>query len=208
MTTSGSNCVPEQRSTSASAASRGQRPAVEPARRHRVECVGDEDHARAERDRPRRRAGRIARPVPALVVMQHPVGDRLDAEALEHAVADLRMTLEHEPLGVGQRARLAQDLLRDRELAEVVQARRRAGSARSRRRPGRAAPRSAPASAATRSEWLPVYASRESTARASDAAARKRAARSTPLATRWNSDSSATSERASRTWFLPCSFAQ
>ena len=40
-----------------------------------------------------------------------------------------------------------------------------------------------PASSATRSEWLPVYASRESTARASEAAARKRAARSTPLAT-------------------------
>jgi hypothetical protein len=30
------------------------------------------------------------------------------------------MTLEHEPLGLGQSSGLPQDLLRDRELAEVV----------------------------------------------------------------------------------------
>ena len=37
------------------------------------------------------------------------------------------MALEHEPLGIRQLSRLAQDLLRDRKLAEVVQ---RAGEAR------------------------------------------------------------------------------
>src|SRR5204863_1081214 len=51
----------------------------------------------------------------------------VDAEAVEHPEPDLGMALEHEPLGVGERARLSQDLLRDRELAEVVQA---AGEAR------------------------------------------------------------------------------
>ena len=50
--------------------------------------------------------------------------DRVDAEALEHAEADLRVALQHQALGVGERAGLAQDLLRDRELAEVVQAAR------------------------------------------------------------------------------------
>src|SRR3954454_12969742 len=55
-------------------------------------------------------------------MVQDEVGNGVDAEAVEHPEADLRMTLEDEPLGVGERARLAQDLLRDRELAEVVEA--------------------------------------------------------------------------------------
>ena len=70
---------------------------------------------------PGRRSG-YPRAVPALVVVQDPLGDRLDPEAVEHPESDLRVTLEHEPLGPGQRAGLAQDLLGDRELAEVVQA--------------------------------------------------------------------------------------
>ena len=71
-----------------------------------------------------RSAGRpvgVAGAVPALVVVQHPVGDGVDAEALEHPEADLRVALEHEALGLCQRRRLAEDLLGDRELAEVVQ---------------------------------------------------------------------------------------
>ena len=54
------------------------------------------------------------------------------------------MPLEHEPLGVAERRRLAQQLLGDRELAEIVEARRRAGSARSSARRRRAGARSAP----------------------------------------------------------------
>ena len=61
------------------------------------------------------------------MVVEHPLGDRVDAKALEHSEADLRVALEHEPLGIGERAWLAQDLLRDRELAEVVEAAREAG---------------------------------------------------------------------------------
>ena len=54
--------------------------------------------------------------------MEHPFGHRLDAEALEHPMGDLRMPLHDEPFGARQLAGLLQDLLRDRELAEVVQA--------------------------------------------------------------------------------------
>ena len=43
----------------------------------------------------RRRACRIARAVPPLVVVEDPLRHRLDAEALEHPEADLRMALEH-----------------------------------------------------------------------------------------------------------------
>jgi hypothetical protein len=42
-------------------------------------------------------------------------------------VPDLRVALQHEPLGFVERARLAQDLLRDGELAQVVQARCKSG---------------------------------------------------------------------------------
>ena len=67
----------------------------------------------------------IAAAVPALVVVQHEIGDGVDAQAVEHPETDLRMAFEDESLRVGERAGLAQDLLGDRELAEVVQACRR-----------------------------------------------------------------------------------
>src|SRR5581483_4397714 len=73
-----------------------------------------------------RAAVRIAGAVPALVVVADPLGDRLDAEALEHPEADLRVAIEHEPFAVAQRRRLAEELLRDRELAEVVEVAREA----------------------------------------------------------------------------------
>ena len=66
----------------------------------------------------------IAGAVPALVMVQDEIGDGVDAEAVEHAKADLRVAFEHEPLRIGQRAGLAQDLLRNGELAEVVEAAR------------------------------------------------------------------------------------
>ena len=57
------------------------------------------------------------------MVVKHEIRDRIDAEAVEHPEADLRMPLEHEPLRRCERAGLAQQVLRKRELAEVVQAR-------------------------------------------------------------------------------------
>ncbi len=90
-------------------------------RRHRVVRVGDEHDPRRERDLLAGELVGIARAVPPLVVVENALGHRVDAEALEHPVADLRMALEHEPLGVAERRRLPQQLLRDRELAEVVE---------------------------------------------------------------------------------------
>jgi len=75
----------------------------------------------AEADRVAAEAVGIAVPVPALVVVQDPGGDRLDPERVEHAKADLGMALEDEALGLVQGAGLSQDLLRDGELAEVVE---------------------------------------------------------------------------------------
>src|SRR5215208_5556208 len=65
---------------------------------------------------------RITGAVPALVTVQHPLGDRVDAEALEHAIADLRVALEDETLAVRQGPRLAEDLLGHGQLSEIVQA--------------------------------------------------------------------------------------
>ena len=87
-------------------------------------------------------------------MVENPLGDGVDAEALEHAVADLGMAFEHEPLRVRERPGLAEDLLRDGELSEVVQARGKPGQLDlSGSRPIRVATRAA--SSATRSEWLP-----------------------------------------------------
>src|SRR6266540_3840486 len=68
---------------------------VDAIRRHRVVGVGHEDDAGPERDLVALQAVGIAGAVPALMVVQHQVGDRVDAEAVELAEADLRMPLEH-----------------------------------------------------------------------------------------------------------------
>ena len=115
--------MPEQRSSSSSASRRRARLTVDAFGRHRVVRVGDEDDARAERDLVAAEPVGIAVAVPALVMMEHPFRDRLDPEALEHPEADLRMALKHQALGLVELARLAEDLLGDRELPEVVQAR-------------------------------------------------------------------------------------
>ncbi len=126
-TTSGSKCVARAALELRDRRSARPRSPIQTVRRHRVEGIGDEDDPRAEWDLVAGDAVWITGPVPALVVMQNPVGDRLDAEALQHAVPDLGMPLYDEPLGARQRRRLLQDLLGDRKLAEVVQAPAEAG---------------------------------------------------------------------------------
>ena len=59
-------------------------------------------------------------------MVENPGRNGLDTERVEHAEADLRMALEHEALRFVQRARLAQDLLWNGELAEVVKRAREA----------------------------------------------------------------------------------
>ena len=186
-----------------------ERGPVEPVRGHRVERVGDEDDAGADRDLLAAEAVRDNPRRPSARGGAAPIrrsARRRGSRASGGRSADGARARAARRSVRGRR--LAQDLLRDRELAEVVQAAGEADQLDLVRAQAEALGDLARRAAATRSEWLPVYASRESTARARDAAARKRAARSTPLATFLNSDSSATSERASRTWFLPCSFAQ
>src|SRR5437899_9137769 len=58
----------------------------------------------------------------SLVVMEHPVRDRIHADALQHLKADSRVPLEDVPLRWRQRCRLAQYVFREGELADVVQA--------------------------------------------------------------------------------------
>src|SRR4029453_10466017 len=100
----------------------GQPPAVDTVRGHGVVRVDHEDDPRPERNLVPREPVGIASPVPALVVMEDPVGPRLDPEAVEHPEPDLWVPLEDEPLGPRQGTRLAQDFLGDGELAEVMQA--------------------------------------------------------------------------------------
>src|SRR4051794_24006181 len=56
--------------------------------------------------------------------MQHAIRDRIGAEALEHPVTDLRMTLEQLSLVFRQSVRLAEDLVRHGELADIVKSAR------------------------------------------------------------------------------------
>ena len=92
-------------------------------RGQRVEHVADRADAADERDVLAGEAGRVAAAVPALVVG---AGDDLAhlherrARAGEQVGADRRVALHDLPLGVGERARLAEDRVGDRDLADVV----------------------------------------------------------------------------------------
>ena len=94
-TASGANCVPRSRLHSASASASVERLAVDPARRHRVPRLGESEEPRPGRDRLAGDAVRIARAVPALVVVADPAElllvERLDGDlgARVRMVADL-----------------------------------------------------------------------------------------------------------------------
>jgi hypothetical protein len=102
-----------------------ERGAVHTVARDRIEHVRDARDPSFERNRLPGDAARVAGSVEALVVRQ---GDRRrDVQQLggrlgEQPVADLRVPLHHPALGVGQRARLEQDAVGDRDLADVVEA--------------------------------------------------------------------------------------
>ena len=106
---------------------RGSTAPIGAVRRHRVERVGDAEHARLERDVLLLAAGGVAGAVPALVVVEDDRQDRLGrAERAEHARAGARVTAHQAELGLGQRARLEQHRGRYRELPDVVQQRAQA----------------------------------------------------------------------------------
>ena len=102
----------------------GHRLAVGPRGDHRVVGVAGEDDARGDRDRGAGEAVGVAAAVPALVLVAH---DRREVPELRGApqdpLADHGVLGHHAPLGVGQRPGLVEDLVRDRELADVVQQR-------------------------------------------------------------------------------------
>ena len=88
-----------------------------------LERVRDGEDARCERDLLSRERVRIPAAVPALVVR----ADDAEAFALEHGdaaehlLAENGVRLHAPPLAAAQRARLLQDLVGDRDLADVVQ---------------------------------------------------------------------------------------
>src|SRR5262249_35904255 len=100
--------------------------AVLPVGRHRVVRVGDEDDPRLEGDLLAAQTVRVTRTIPALVVVEDDLGDRIDPETVEHAEPDLRMALEDEALGVRELSRLLEDLLGNCEFPEIVKGARKA----------------------------------------------------------------------------------
>ena len=101
--------------------------AVRSIARECIEDVGDGDDASFERDLLTLEAPRVAAPVPALVVRPGNGGRKLEqlaAGATEQIVTDIRVLVHQPPLLVRQHPRLAQDLVPDRDLADVVQRRR------------------------------------------------------------------------------------
>ena len=96
--------------------------AVRPVGHHRVERVADGDDPRAERDRLAGEPVGVAAAVPALVAGAHERGDGAQRGHREQeALADERVAAHELPLGVVERAGLAQDRLRQPDLADVVQ---------------------------------------------------------------------------------------
>ena len=124
-TTAGSSARPASCCSSASAASRRHRLVVRTIGRQRVVVVDDREDSRAERNLFALQALRIALAVPAFVVAEdqrrHRIRERHGADDLG---ADLRMHADLLELFLRQRAGLRQDVLRHRELADVVQQRR------------------------------------------------------------------------------------
>ena len=109
----------------------GQRGAVRARRGHRVEGVAAADDARLDRDLLALQPVGVARAVPALVRGAHDAADLVEepADALQHPLALDRVRLHHLALVGAQRAGLVDDLLRHRDLADVVQQRGELGAA-------------------------------------------------------------------------------
>ena len=124
-TTAGSNCDPAQRASSVTALPRAQRRAVGPRRGHRVVGVADGDDARRQGYRLARDAVGVTGAVPALVRGADDVADPAQRRGGgEDALADERVLADECPFVLGERARLAQDLVGHGDLADVVELRR------------------------------------------------------------------------------------
>src|SRR5918992_4082708 len=88
---------------------------------HRVERLAHSDDASAERDLLALELVGIARSVPPLVRRADEPSDLAERRGgVQDALADQRVATDELPLLVRQRAGLLEDLLRDRDLADVV----------------------------------------------------------------------------------------
>ena len=126
LTSSGSNWIPAWRRSSSRARSSAHRGPVWSARDHRLVGVGDGDDPRPDRDLLAGEPVRVAAAVVPLVVVEHDrrrVAQR--AGLLEDDLADLGVLGDDPPLRLVELARLGEDLVRDRELAQVVEQARR-----------------------------------------------------------------------------------
>ena len=95
---------------------------VELPRRHDLDRVRDGDDAGSERDLGCGEAVRIARAVPALVMVADDRPGRCEqVERLEQRVADLRMRLDDRALLLVERSRLEEDPVRDPDLPDVME---------------------------------------------------------------------------------------
>ena len=100
---------------------RERRP-VRTLRDHRDECAAGADDPRRERGLLAREPVRIAAPVPVLVARAHDAGDAAEGgRGAKDPLADDRVLADELPLALVERAGLVEDLVRDGELAEVVQ---------------------------------------------------------------------------------------
>ena len=125
-TTAGSSAAPASCRRASSAASVVSALVQRPLRRQRVEEIDRGQDPRAQRNLFAAQAVRIALAVPPLVVAVHERGDRVGKRHVRDDLgAHLRMHLHPLELLLGQRTGLRQDVLGHRQLADVVQQRRR-----------------------------------------------------------------------------------
>jgi len=95
--------------------------AVEARRGHGLEGVRDAEHAAGERDVLAGELLGIAAAVPALVQVEHPVGDLRHARALDDVAAERGVALHLEELVVGEPGGLEQHRVGHADLADVVE---------------------------------------------------------------------------------------
>src|SRR5262245_30002008 len=100
-----------------------ERTPVRPVARHRVERVGNGEDPRRHRDLRRNQRVRIPAAVPALVVRAHDLEPATlqERHPAEELLAEDRVRLHQAALGIVERPRLQQDLVRDPDLADVVE---------------------------------------------------------------------------------------
>ena len=87
---------------------------------HGLVGVGHREDARFERDVAPAEPERIAGPVGSLVMRVHPAGGFGEAGAFQNLSSDLGVALHLLPFVIGKGSRLEQDVIRQADLAQVV----------------------------------------------------------------------------------------